>query len=67
MRIRQVGLVLIVGALLIASYWRADVFAALSGASAPSRLLKKSERRHTAPANAQTAMRFPYSIESIFR
>ena len=34
---------------------------------APSRLLKKSERRHTAPANAQTAMRFPYSVESIFR
>ena len=36
MRVRQVGLVLIVGALAIASYWRADVLAALSGASAPS-------------------------------
>ena len=36
MRVRQVGLVLIASTLLVAGYWHADVFAALSGASAPS-------------------------------
>jgi membrane fusion protein, multidrug efflux system len=47
MRIRQLGLVLVVGAAVIAGYWHAEVLAALSGASAPGAAPSASDRSGT--------------------